>query len=239
MPTFSASVEAFWHAPLVRGEVLYRAGALTIVSDPELADDRRVMIVSTGAGTIAALSPAMAARVLVRPVRDEPELRAALADADVPLHPADAVFYVPLAGKVDLLREPGPASVRRLTERDADAFEAFASAMPPQDLDDAYVELEHWAVFGAFHGEKLACAASMYPWEGSDLADLGVVTLPEFRGQGLARAVVRESCRYAYSQDHEPQYRCQLDNTASRALAASAGLAWFANWEVVSPEPPA
>lgn len=239
MPTFSAAVRAFWDAPLVRGEVLHRAGGLTIVSDPALPHDRRVTITSTGDVTTVALSPAIAARVLVRPIRHEAELREALADADVLLHPADALFYFTRAGKAELQREPAQPSVRRLVEQDRDAFVAFASAAPAQDLDDAYVELDHWAVFGAFREQQLVCAASMYPWSTSDFADLGVLTLPEFRGQGVARAVVRESFRYADSQDLEPQYRCQLDNAASRALAVSAGLTWYANWEVVSPESPA
>jgi RimJ/RimL family protein N-acetyltransferase len=239
VPAFSPTVETFWRAPLVRGEVLCRAGALTIVSDPTLADHRRVMITKTGGATIAALSPAIAARALVRPIRDESELREALADGRVSLHPADAVFYISLAAKPELLREPAQADVRRLTDDDRATFAAFASAAPAQDLDDAYVELDHWAVFGAFRDEKLVCAASMYPWERSDLADLGVLTLPEFRGLGLARAVVREMSRYAYTHDLEPQYRCQLDNTASRALAAAAGFTWFANWEVISPQSPA
>jgi GNAT superfamily N-acetyltransferase len=240
VPEFPATVESFWRAPLVRGAVLYRAGALTIAVDSALSDERRVMITNVrGAATIAALSPAMAARVLVRPIRDESELRAALADAHVLLHPADAVFYFSLAAKMELLSKSGEANVRRLTEDDREAFAAFASAAPAQDLDDAFVELDHWAVFGAFDEHELVCAASMYPWDGSDLADLGVLTLPNFRRHGRARAVVREICRHAYSQGREPQYRCQLDNAASRALAASAGFTWFADWEVVSPQSPA
>lgn len=217
----------------------HRTDELTIVCDPTLADDRRVMIVEVGgAPTIAALSPAVAARVLVHPIRDESQLRAALAEARVVLHPADAVFHFSLSRKQDLLDEPNEANVRRLTERDRDAFAAFAAAAPAQDLNDAYVELDHWAVFGAFEEGELVCAASMYAWDGSDLADLGVLTLPRFRRLGLARAVVRGICRHAYSQDREPQYRCQLDNTASRTLAVSAGLSWYADWEVISPQSP-
>ena len=210
-----------------------------IVCDPDLSDERRVMITNVGgAATIAALSPAMAARVLVRPLRDESELRAALADAHVLLHPPDAVFYFSLAAKEELLGEPAQANVRRLTKDDRDAFVAFTSAAPAQDVDDAFVELDHWAVFGAFDEQQLMCAASTYPWDGSDLVDLGVLTLPDFRRRGLARAVVREICRHAYGESREPQYRCQLENRASRALAASAGLTWFADWEVVSPQSP-
>lgn len=235
MAAFSETVEAFWRAPLTRGEVLHQSGALTIVSDPTLADDRRVTIIGVGGvATIAALSPDIAARTNARSIRGEPELRAALADAHVPLHPADAVFYFAPAAKADLLNESNEPNVRRLTERDRGAFAAFESAAPARDLDDAYVELDHWAVFGAFRDGTLVCAASIYPWGNSDLADLGVIALPDVRRQGIARAVVRATFRSAYSQGREPQYRCQLDNVASRALAVSAGLTWFGNWEVES-----
>lgn len=219
--------------------MLYRGGGLTVVSDPTLDDDRRVMITSVGGeATIAALAPATAAKVLVRPVREESELRAALADAQVSMHPPDALFYFSLAAKADLLNETDEPNIRRLTEQDRDAFAAFASAAPAPDLDNAYVELDHWAVFGAFRGDEVVCAASMYPWGGSPLADLGVLSLPSVRRQGLARLVVRACCRYAYRHNHEPQYRTQLDNVASLALAASAGLTWFGQWEVASPRPP-
>lgn len=240
MTTFSQTVDAFWRTPLVRGEVLLRAGPLTIASDPGLADDRRVTIIDVGGtATIAALSPEMAARVLVRPIRDESELRNALATAHVSLHPADAVFYFSRAAKRELMSEQDQPNVRRLDQRDRDAFAAFVSAAPTQDLDDAYVELEHWAVFGAFRDEQLVCAASMYPWEGSDLADLGVIALPDYRRQGLSGGVVRAICRHAFGRGLEPQYRCRLDHHASRALATSAGLTWFGNWETVSTQSPA
>src|SRR3954453_18279396 len=187
MAAVSETVDAFWRAPLSRGEVLHRTDALTIVSDGSLAEGRGVSIINVGGvATIAVLSPAIAARILVQPIRDESALRAALADADVSLHTADAVFYLPPAAKADLLGKRDQANVRRLTERDRDAFAAFASAAPSQDLDDAYVELDHWAVFGAFREDRLVCAASMYPWGGSDLADLGVITPPGFRRQGVA-----------------------------------------------------
>jgi len=236
---FSRTVEAFWHAPLDRGEVVFRASGLTVVCNPALPDDRRVMVLDLrGAATIVMFSPAMASMVLSRPIRDESDLRAALAEARVALHSPDALFYISRAGRAALRDEADHPNVRRVTARDRGAFAEFAAAAPAQDLDDAYVELEHWAVFGAFCQEELVCAASMYPWGDSGFADLGVLTLPAFRGQGFARSVVRAICRYALGLGREPQYRCQLDNAASRALAASSGFTWFANWEVVSPDSP-
>jgi len=50
----------------------------------------------------------------------------------------------------------------------------------------------------------------------------------------LAKGVVRAIARDALSQSYQLQYRCQLDNLASTALAGSAGFARFAEWDVVA-----
>ena len=114
----------------------------------------------------------------------------------------------------------------------------MARSFRRSSLDDAYVELDHWAVFGSFDDGRLVCAASMYPWEDAPIADTGVLTLPSYRGKGHARKVVRAISRYACEQGYEPQYRCQTDNLASVALAKTAGLTLFGTWEVISPDSP-
>lgn len=57
------------------------------------------------------------------------------------------------------------------------------------------------------------------------------------REKGHARAVVQAISQFARRQDHEPQYRCQLDNRASIALAKAYGLMLFGKW-VVASDPP-
>lgn len=47
-------------------------------------------------------------------------------------------------------------------------------------MDDANVELDNWAVFGSFEEHRLVSAASMYPWDNAQIADLGVLTLTPF-----------------------------------------------------------
>ena len=71
----------------------------------------------------------------------------------------------------------------------------------------------------------------MYPWGETAVADLGVITLPQFRGQGLGRATVRAISAAALSRGYEPQYRCDLGNAPSAALARAAGFARFGLWE--------
>jgi hypothetical protein len=61
-----------------------------------------------------------------------------LAAAHVVPHPAAALLYFTVAAKADLLGEPDRADVRRLTERDRDAFVraacryAYARGLEPQ-----------------------------------------------------------------------------------------------------------
>ncbi len=144
------------------------------------------------------------------------------------------MFHFRESDRQVVLDEPLPDGVRQLHTADAAAFGEFQSQASEQDLDDAYVELDHWAVFGAFDQDRLVCAASMYPWAGRMIADVGVLTLPPFRGKGHARGVVRAISGHALALGYEPQYRCQLDNVASGALARAAGLTLYGRWDVIS-----
>jgi RimJ/RimL family protein N-acetyltransferase len=238
MTGFSSTVDEFWRTSCTSGEVLYRDDTFVIVSDPGVRQDRRVTVLRTEGMTTVVLSPSAADRAF-RPTdgaMSETDFRHSLAAAGITLHDADRVFYFTDESRLALLAAGAPPNVRALTADDQDAFLLFQSSVSAEDLDAAYVELDHWAVAGSFDGVTLVCAASMYPWRDSRLADLGVLTLPGYRGQGHARAVVREICRYAYGQGYEPQYRCQVGNVASMRLAESSGLSWFGDWEVVSPD---
>jgi GNAT superfamily N-acetyltransferase len=223
--------------------VLAQSPEFTVVVDASVAHDRRVSVLTRdGELTLAVLAPEVADR-LALPDGDaltEGALRQALTDAGITLHDADLIHYFTADAAAAVTREQTPTTVRLLTADDAEAFALFEASAPEQDLDDAYVELDHWAVVGAFEpghpNGRLIAAASAYPWGESQLADLGVITLPDARGKGIARAVVRELARVIYSRGYEPQYRCQLDNAASIALAASAGLTRFGTWQTVSPD---
>ncbi|PXA99151.1 GNAT family N-acetyltransferase [Nostoc sp. 3335mG] len=162
-------------------------------------------------------------------------LKARLEQAGVILHDPDYLFYLSAEerGAPDRTRH-----ALKLTEADRVAFDLFYYAASEQDREDAWVELDHWAVFGCFDGDRLVSAASMNLWDDSPIADLGVLTLPDARGKGLARAVVDAISRFSRAQGYEPQYRCQLDNRASVALAGSCGLTLFGQW-IVAAEPAA
>jgi RimJ/RimL family protein N-acetyltransferase len=236
---FSQAIESYWQDTFLGSEVLYRNNALTVSVKPDLDENRRVMLLKTAAGQcLAVCTPALAQALGLNGQLEwsEPLLRQRLVDHHVALHGADYLFHFTEDCKQALLQEPLPAHVRQLGAVDAAVFAEFQSSASEKDMDDAYVELDHWAVFGVFEHDRLVCAASMYPWEDQQIADTGVLTLPSFRGKGYARQVVHAISRHACQLGYEPQYRCQTDNVASVSLAKAAGLSLFGTWEVVSPE---
>ncbi|WP_373889691.1 GNAT family N-acetyltransferase [Massilia sp. MB5] len=89
------------------------------------------------------------------------------------------------------MQEAIPGEIRQLSQDDQGIFAEFCAGATEEDLDAAYVELDHWLVFGAFEQERLVCAGSMYAWMDSDIADFGMLTLPPFRGKGHGRRLVR------------------------------------------------
>ncbi|OPA77872.1 GNAT family N-acetyltransferase [Paenibacillus selenitireducens] len=240
MLIFSQTITDYWREQFLNGDVLYSDEVLTVAINPDLDEDSRVMVLETTDGRImAVLTPAMADKVGLYPRQDLSEeiFRRKIKEAGVMLHGADYLFYFSEADKNVLLQENLEGDLHQLTEQDDAVFSEFESSASEQDLDDASVELDHWAVFGSFEKNRLVCAASMYPWEDdTQIADLGVLTLAPFRGKGHARKVVRSICKFAYEQGYEPQYRCQLDNHASTLLAKTAGFTLFGKWDVISPD---
>ena len=250
---FSPVVTDYWRATFSGEEVLPSDTSFTVAVKADLSHDRRVMVLYTDDGAVrAVLTPSLAdamglsasqsqsqsqsqPRSRSRPrLRSEADLLRALSEVGIELHPADNLFYFSPDGLSTLLEEAPRPGVRQLSAADAALFAEFQSSASEEDLDAAYVELDHWAVFGAFAQDRLVAAASAYPWGNARIADLGVLTLPEHRGRGHARAVVRALSKHAAKSGYEPQYRCQLDNHASLAVANAAGLTHFGAWRVVS-----
>ncbi|MBB2959049.1 GNAT family N-acetyltransferase [Pseudoclavibacter helvolus] len=210
-----------------------------VVVDPSLPENRSGARLRVEAGPVlVSLTPARARELELADGHriDDATLGGVLDRAGVTLNSPDHLFYLTLDEQAALRGEGPRHGTRQLTEADAAAFEELVAAAPEADLDEAFVELDHWLVFGTFIGDRLASAVSMYPWDGTRLADLGVITLPEFRGRGLGRTTVRAASSAALALGYEPQYRCQVDNFASVALARAAGFMSFGLWEVIIDE---
>ncbi|ODA30927.1 hypothetical protein A8L45_18725 [Veronia pacifica] len=122
-------------------------------------------------------------------------------------------------------------SCRALTEDDEALFSRFCSEISEDDLDNAWVELDHWAVYGLFLDDELAVASSLYPFRDSKLADLDIVTTPIQRRKGLAKILVSYANQQMREKGYLLQYRSQIDNMESIALAESLGLELVGQYE--------
>jgi len=243
VPDFSPVITDYWAAAF-SGKTLHRNEHLTITVNPDLDHDERAAILRSADDKLVSItvSPTVAVALtndiaaLGNPT--PAGIRGALKTQGVALNDADNVFYLSEAAADDILGEAASTDVRPLTSGDAEIFASFKAAVPERDWDEAYVELDHWAVFGAFDGHgRLVSIGSMYPWDDEfPLADAGVLTLDSARGRGHAKTLVRAMFRYALMEGYEPQYRCQLDNGASNNLAASLDLQLFGQWETVMPD---
>lgn len=233
MTVFPKPVLDYWHQTFCTDHASVR-GNLSFAVSEKLNPKRPAMMLETTDGSFrAVVRPEIAeqAGIAGSSVLSADELKGQLEHVGVVLHDPDYLFYLPeKEQKVpDIVTE-----TRQLTEADRTVFDIFYNSASEQDRDDAWVELDHWAVFGCFDGNRLVCAASMNLWDDSPIADLGVLTLPDARGKGFARAVVGAINRFSRQQGYEPQYRCQLDNLASVALARSCDLSMFGQWRVAT-----
>jgi GNAT superfamily N-acetyltransferase len=231
MTIFPKPVMDYWH------EAFAGDGNSTWAVNEKLNPKRPAMILEGVDGFVrTVLRPELIDRVNLNAagVASIADIQDLLERGGVSLYDPDYLFYIPADMRVASGRS---MAARRLTIEDRDAFEVFQADASEQDRDDAFVELDHWAVFGCFDGDRLVSAASACLWENAPVADLGVLTLPDVRGRGFARAAVLMISDFARREGCEPQYRCQLDNFASVALAKSCGFALFGKWLVASDMP--
>ena len=228
------ALSAHW---LPAGDRPEESGGIAVVIDPGLPAERPYSLLRVAGGsTTLSLSPAQAASLHLRHGEhvEDGDLSRRVDGAGITLEDPVHVYY--LASEDAARREveaPGPGT-RPLTSDDAAAFAALVADCPEEDLDEAYVELDHWLVLGTFLGDRLVSAGSLYPWDDTRIADLGVITLPEVRGRGFGRRTVRAMSAAALERGFEPQYRCQHDNAASVALARAAGFTLLGEWVVIA-----
>lgn len=130
------------------------------------------------------------------------------------------VFGAPVATPNDLVR-----TFDRALAADVDLIRELIAA-DPGGADDAEIEIEQLDehAVGIEVDGSLATLVSERPWPTDPrFGDIGVLTHPTYRRQGLARATLLELCRRMLAGDRMPLYRCDAANRPSKALADGAG----------------
>ncbi|PHM68932.1 hypothetical protein [Xenorhabdus kozodoii] len=125
MSLFSQTITDFWQAPFSDGHVLYQDDVFTVVINPNLSEDRRVMVLETADGRVmAVLTPSLAEKAGLHQQQNlsEPIFRQKLIDAGIILHGADYLFYFSADDKNVLQQEKPQGGLRQLTEHDERFF---------------------------------------------------------------------------------------------------------------------
>ena len=234
MSVFSHTVLSFWQQRFLPGNMLHSSSQQSVVVNEHSAYPLMQLVHSDEQHWLC-MTPKVADLLQLDQSWPLPleKLQQALAQHGLEFYGEDNLYYFPASQRAAILNRDAATHVRRLTAEDAELFKVFEESATEQDLDDAYVELDHWRVFGALVEGKLVAAASMYPWDNSKIADMGVLTLSEYRGQGHGKAVVQALAKHAYELGYEPQYRHQSHNLSSKGVALGCGFEFFGQRDVV------
>lgn len=120
-------------------------------------------------------------------------------------------------------------SVRQLSQDDTKAFAAFQAACSDEDREEGDVGLDHEIIFGVLDNERIVAAASTY--EMWDMIDIGVLTHPDYRKQGLGKAVVSAVCQHYLQRTDDDRivlYRHATINQGSNGIAHGLNYQLFA-----------
>ncbi len=110
-----------------------------------------------------------------------------------------------------------------IVRTDAEIFEAMTGAVVPKYFLDSVEDFEADGVgFSLLSGGRLAATAFSAYLSGDQL-ELGIETMPEFRGKGFAELVCAALIDWCGDHGYEPLWSCRFENVASYALAQKLG----------------
>ncbi|HPI69357.1 MAG TPA: GNAT family N-acetyltransferase [Bacteroidales bacterium] len=100
------------------------------------------------------------------------------------------------------------------------------SVIPANFWDTANDFIKNGVGFSLICNNKLATTAYS-AFIHDNMLELGIETIPEFRGKGFARLTCCALIDYCIKNDYEPVWACRLENTGSYKLAGKLGFELF------------
>jgi len=127
---------------------------------------------------------------------------------------------------------PAPRyTTRQLIKADEAAFAKFTEQSPKREREEADVGLDDGIAYGVLDGERIVAAASTYELHG--FTDIGVLTDPEYRQQGLGKAAVSALSEHFLDKQDLLLYRHETDNLGSMGVVRGLGYWHFADVDFV------
>jgi GNAT superfamily N-acetyltransferase len=100
--------------------------------------------------------------------------------------------------------------------------EMNGSVVPRYFWENAESFIDRGAGYSLYHKNQLACTAySAFVMD--HMLELGIETIPEFRGKGYAQQTCAALIDYCLDNGYEPVWACKLENTGSYKLAQKIG----------------
>jgi RimJ/RimL family protein N-acetyltransferase len=196
----------------------------TIVADAKMTERKRVIVNESSRHTVIQAPPAMVSQLkasldLPRASRAKMVVEA-LSEVNAKVLWTDFIFHI-TEGWMPPIADP---QVRVLESSDANALETLKARLSEPDLALGEVTLDHPIAVGVFDGARCVAAAS-FIYYGDDIADVGVITDPDYRGRGSGTMAVTGLLRKRGNR--VVQYSAQEKNIASHKLARNLGLELF------------
>jgi GNAT superfamily N-acetyltransferase len=118
-------------------------------------------------------------------------------------------------------------NVRQLTVADDPALHQLAEACSEQEWEQIGIGRAEQVAFGAFVGDLLVAAGMGEP-RAAALLHIGIITHPDYRGQGHGRSVVSAIAAYGLEVSLVPRYQALAANTPSVTIARALGFSQYA-----------
>jgi len=114
-----------------------------------------------------------------------------------------------------------------LGEEDIEALKRLQAACSSLEWEHGGSHVGDQPVIGTFDGERLVSVAGYEIWAGT-IAQIAVITHPNYRGQGYGKAVVSQLTEEALNRGLVPQYRTLETNSSSMTIARELGFERYA-----------
>jgi GNAT superfamily N-acetyltransferase len=220
MSHWDGRIVRHWAAELGTGESAFSGSAFTGLVQKDRQDT--VLVFTCGV-----------AHIVFIPKRYEPLLNTPPAEITVeglsnwlgtPLEPAwsDVLAYATTPSPAPAL----PIPARWMSPSDSSALELLKAACTAYELALAQITMEDPLIVGCFSGELLVGVASTLDVS-ADIADIGVLTHPRWRGRGIAAGLAGLLRNTVVEQGRVAQYTTMLSNRGSVRTAEKAGFDVF------------